>query len=132
MPVRASATDRIRTKIDALFAEDRELPEILEEVARLGAQLFMLATTRCCSWRSTAAPTATLTRWLPSSMFAAWVMRRSSMRQRQAWCPMSGTMMNAPTTSFCPLLIEPGVAISGGRARRHPKCPRKFEAYRGA
>lgn len=41
MPVRVSATDRIRTKIDALFAEDRELPEILEEVARLGAQLLM-------------------------------------------------------------------------------------------
>ena len=31
--------DRIRTKIHALFGEDRELPEILEEVARLGAQL---------------------------------------------------------------------------------------------
>lgn len=30
MPVRLSATDRIRTKIDALFAEDRELPEILD------------------------------------------------------------------------------------------------------
>ncbi len=43
MPVRVSATDRIRTKIDALFAEDRELPEILEEVARLGAQLLMQA-----------------------------------------------------------------------------------------
>ena len=27
----------------ALFAEDRELPEILEEVARLGAQLLMQA-----------------------------------------------------------------------------------------
>lgn len=43
MPVRVSATDRIRIKIDALFAEDRELPEILEEVARLGAQLLMQA-----------------------------------------------------------------------------------------
>ncbi len=43
MPVRVSATDRIRTKIDTLFAEDRELPEILEEVARLGAQLLMQA-----------------------------------------------------------------------------------------
>jgi putative transposase len=43
VPVRVSATDRIRTKIDALFAEDRELSEILEEVARLGAQLLMQA-----------------------------------------------------------------------------------------
>jgi putative transposase len=43
VPARVSATDRIRTKIDALFAEDRELAEILEEVARLGAQLLMQA-----------------------------------------------------------------------------------------
>jgi transposase-like protein len=43
VPARVSATDRIRTEIDALFAEDRELPEILEEVARLGAQLLMQA-----------------------------------------------------------------------------------------
>jgi len=40
---RVSPTDRIRTKIDGLFAEGRELPEILEEVARLGAQLLMQA-----------------------------------------------------------------------------------------
>jgi transposase-like protein len=40
---RVSATDRIRTKIDELFVEGRELPEILEEVARLGAQLLMQA-----------------------------------------------------------------------------------------
>jgi putative transposase len=40
---RVSPTDRIRTKIDRLFTEDRELPEILEEVARLGARLLMQA-----------------------------------------------------------------------------------------
>jgi Transposase, Mutator family len=43
VPVRVSATDRIRAKIDALFAGDRELSEILEEVARLGAQLLIQA-----------------------------------------------------------------------------------------
>jgi transposase-like protein len=36
-------TDRIRRHIDELFAADRPLPEILEEVARLGAQLLMQA-----------------------------------------------------------------------------------------
>jgi transposase-like protein len=36
-------TDRIRGHIDELFAQDRPLPEILEEVARLGAQLLMQA-----------------------------------------------------------------------------------------
>ena len=43
MPVRVSPTDRIRRHIDELFAQDRSLPEILEEVARLGAQLLMQA-----------------------------------------------------------------------------------------
>ena len=43
MPVRVSPTDRIYRHIDELFAADRPLPEILEEVARLGAQLLMQA-----------------------------------------------------------------------------------------
>ncbi len=43
MPTRVSPTDRIHRHIDDLFAEDRPLPEILEEVARLGAQLLMQA-----------------------------------------------------------------------------------------
>jgi len=43
VPVRVSPTDRVRRHIDDLFAQDRPLPEILEEVARLGAQLLMQA-----------------------------------------------------------------------------------------
>jgi hypothetical protein len=43
MPHRVSPTDRIRGHIDELFAQDKTLPEILEEVARLGAQLLMQA-----------------------------------------------------------------------------------------
>ena len=43
MSVRVSPNDRIRGHIDELFAQDRPLPEILEEVARLGAQLLMQA-----------------------------------------------------------------------------------------
>ena len=43
MPVRVSPTDRIHRHIDDLFSADRPLPEILEEVARLGAQLLMQA-----------------------------------------------------------------------------------------
>jgi putative transposase len=43
VPVRVLPTDRIRDHIDELFAQDRPLPEILEEVARLGAQLLMQA-----------------------------------------------------------------------------------------
>ena len=43
MAHRVSPTDRIRGHIDELFAQDRPLPEILEGVARLGAQLLMQA-----------------------------------------------------------------------------------------
>jgi transposase-like protein len=43
VPVRVSPTDRVRHHVDELFASDRPLPEILEEVARLGAQLLMQA-----------------------------------------------------------------------------------------
>lgn len=39
MSSRVSPTDPIHAKIDTLFAEERPLPEILEEMARLGAQL---------------------------------------------------------------------------------------------
>jgi putative transposase len=43
MPQRVSPTDRIRGHIDELFASDGQLPEILEDVARLGARLLMQA-----------------------------------------------------------------------------------------
>ena len=37
MSRRVSPTERIRAEIDELFASDRDLVEVLEEVARLGA-----------------------------------------------------------------------------------------------
>ena len=43
MPHRVSPTDRVRGQIDELFASGRPLPEILEDVARLGARLLMQA-----------------------------------------------------------------------------------------
>ena len=43
MPHRVSPTERVRGHIDELFASGRQLPEILEDVARLGAQLLMQA-----------------------------------------------------------------------------------------
>ena len=41
MSGRVSPTDRIRDEIDALFAADRDLVGILEDVARLGARLII-------------------------------------------------------------------------------------------
>jgi hypothetical protein len=41
MPYRVSPTDRVQGHIDELFASGKPLPEILEQVARLGAQLLM-------------------------------------------------------------------------------------------
>src|SRR5256884_85716 len=43
MPHRVSPTERIHGDIDELFAQDKQLPEILEDVARLGARLLMQA-----------------------------------------------------------------------------------------
>jgi transposase-like protein len=43
MPHRVSPTERIHGHIDELFAQDKPLREILEQVARLGAQLLMQA-----------------------------------------------------------------------------------------
>ena len=43
MSARVSPTDPIHARIDALFAQDRPLPEILVEVARLGAHVLMQA-----------------------------------------------------------------------------------------
>jgi putative transposase len=39
--VRVSPTDKIRGEMDALFGSGRDLAEILEDVARLGARLIM-------------------------------------------------------------------------------------------
>ena len=41
MSSRVSPTQRIRAEIDALFSGDRDLVEVLEEVARLGARLII-------------------------------------------------------------------------------------------
>jgi len=41
VPARVSPTDRIRAEIDALFDGSRELAEIIEDVARLGARLII-------------------------------------------------------------------------------------------
>jgi transposase-like protein len=38
---RVSPTDRIRSEIDALFDGSRELAEVIEDVARLGARLII-------------------------------------------------------------------------------------------
>ena len=43
MSTRVSPTERIRADIDELFASDRELGDVLEDVARLGVRLLMQA-----------------------------------------------------------------------------------------
>ena len=41
MSVRVSPTEKIRAEIDALFGGERELGEVIEDVARLGARLII-------------------------------------------------------------------------------------------
>ncbi len=55
MPSRVSPTDRIRADIDALFTADRDLGEVLEDVARLGARLILQTALEVRSASSSAA-----------------------------------------------------------------------------
>ena len=41
MPSRVLPTDKIRAEIDGLFGSGRDLAEIIEDVARLGARLLI-------------------------------------------------------------------------------------------
>ena len=41
IPVRVSPAEKIRAEIDALFDGERELGEVIEDVARLGARLII-------------------------------------------------------------------------------------------
>ena len=41
MSVRVSPAEKIRAEIDALFGGERELGEVIEDVARLGARLII-------------------------------------------------------------------------------------------
>ena len=41
MSVRVSPTEKIRAEIDVLFGGERELGEVIEDVARLGARLII-------------------------------------------------------------------------------------------
>ena len=41
MSTRVSPLERVRAEIDELFASDRDLADVLEEVARLGVRLLM-------------------------------------------------------------------------------------------
>ena len=41
MSIRVSPIERVRAEIDDLFGSERELGEVLEEVARLGVRLLM-------------------------------------------------------------------------------------------
>ena len=64
-------TERIRAHIDELFAADRPLPEILEEVARLGARLLMQARWRPRSPSSSAGTATSVPRRVISTVTAA-------------------------------------------------------------
>ena len=107
MPHRVSPTERVRGHIDELFAQDKQLPEILEEVARLGAQLLMQA-----------ALEAEITEFLGRDRY-----------QRAAACgmPVPG---RGTGTGKSPLRRPPGRCSWPGRAARHRRGVR-VPAVRG-
>jgi len=54
--VRVSPTEKIRAEIDALFGGERELGEVIEDVARLGARLIIQTVLEAGAMRSWAGP----------------------------------------------------------------------------
>jgi hypothetical protein len=58
VPARVSPTERIRAQIDQLFTTDRDLGEVLEDVARLGARLLLQTAWK---WQSPSSSVVTAT-----------------------------------------------------------------------
>lgn len=90
--IRCNETERIRSHIDDLFAADRPLPEILEEVARLGAELLMQAESRRSTRRGHGA---------------------GSMRSPSSTFPGREPLPDAPGSPAEPVLAACGIGTGG-------------------
>ena len=105
MPHRVSPTDRIRGHIDELFAQDKQLPEILEDVARLGAQLLMQAALEAevteFLGRARYQRASALSFWKRRNRHASWIMPRRTRALPALASPFSRRL--APLSSGEPV-----------------------------
>jgi len=88
---RVSPTERIRADIDQLFASDRDLGDVLEDVARLGVRLLMQA-----------ALEAEVTEFLGRDRYARG--ERSREGSRNGYCPTTIKTTAGPVTLERPKL----------------------------
>ena len=91
MSTRVSPTERIRADIDELFASDRELGDVLEDVARLGVRLLMQA-----------ALEAEVTEFLGRERYARGERAREG--SRNGYCPTTVKTTAGPVTIERPKL----------------------------
>jgi len=90
---RVSPTERIRADIDQLFASDRDLGDVLEDVARLGVRLLMQA-----------ALEAEVTEFLGRDRYARG--ERSREGSRNGYCPTTIKTTAGPVTLERPKLRD--------------------------
>jgi putative transposase len=88
---RVSPTERVRAQIDQLFASDRDLAEVLEDVARLGVRLLMQAVLE-----------AEVTEFLGRDRYARG--ERSREGSRNGYCPTTIKTTAGPVTLERPKL----------------------------
>ncbi len=86
MSVRVSPAERIRAEIDELFASDRDLAEVLEEVARRGVRLLLQV-----------AMEAEVTEFLGRDRYAQGERAREG--SRNGYCPTTVKTPPAPSPS---------------------------------
>jgi len=89
--IRVSPTERIRADIDQLFASDRDLGDVLEDVARLGVRLLMQA-----------ALEAEVTEFLGRDRYARGERAREG--SRNGYCPTTIKTTAGPVTLDRPKL----------------------------
>jgi len=84
---RVSPTDRIRAEIDALFTGERDLVEVLEDVARLGARLLIQT-----------AVEAEVAEFLGRARYQRAAAAQAQPGHRNGYCPTTVKTTTGPVT----------------------------------
>jgi putative transposase len=116
VPARVSPTQRIRAEIDELFTADRDLGEILEDVARLGARLLLQA-----------ALEAEVTEFLGRDRYARGERTRVGYRNGHAELTVKSTA--GPVTWSGPSCAESATGSSRGCSARAWPAPMRWSRW---
>ena len=95
MSSRVSPTDRLRAEIDALFTGERDLVEVLEDVARLGARLLIQS-----------AVEAEVAEFLGRARYQRAAAAQARPGHRNGYCPTTIKTTTGPVTVHRPKLRD--------------------------